>query len=936
MPSAAPARAAVANDPNRPTSNDSQTSSTNASSAPPPSAALAAIPAPAPNRKSWKAGSAVFDIKMNPYILPEHGTAALYDSVPQTQPTSPSPGLNPYHDGRIRNAVPSKLKGKTSGKQGNFSVLQMNIQKPQMTERDIAAQRTSEGTAAAARLASAQGYRHPRRPRPSPTIPPSPHSPPLQPSSYSLSILPTVLPILQPPPFISSPAVPQDRSSEGPSVVEEPSAVEEPPTGDELPMGDDLPIAHEPSAADELPTGDEIPAAEEPATVDELSAATEATQVTDTERRNDPEPSDPPLPPSDVKKEQARLLTLLRSLHPVIVADRICKALAHLGGIPGAPPPSDGVFPQSLTNNGPGDLFISWISEVFPHVEPTNQAPGVRALPPLAPAGPVADPAPIPAPAPAHAPTSAIAKRRGRPKGTKNGAPRKDKGTKKKEVPSSGTVETNETPNTQPSSTAEVPQSTITSAQSSDISQLITTNNQNSDIPQPSTTNAENTTAVPQVVSTARRKNPTGRKRGRPKGSKNRTEARNITQFSTAFNFNTLNPPQPSASAVGSPLADQTTPGHPDTGPSSTSEATGANTNQVAANENQTETSSSLRIIHESGTEGETNSSGPQLLTANGQDSAQGASRKRKNSDQSSQTNALAEAVVDAPQASNAAVPPANNIQAQQAKRRRVPQETKRRNPVTSETETQLTSAEATASPEVAEVKQSLSASNSLDSQTHSSMVGDDSNHGVQQIAPRPQQQLQQQNLHMQQLTQNQQHQPKQQAQLQHQHHGQQQQSPDKSSEQSSQSSQMPSPAVNRPRSLLPGGPGRTPTNMTAQAFYQQQQQQQQRRQQQRQMANQFRHAAEGSLTRAMGSSSPTQFPGFGGQQSLSQQGHQSQLQSTGPAPTANMSQFQDFGGSNYPGLNYPINSGVTDPYGNHSQIETDMPDGIYHPMGRE
>ncbi|KAF4969129.1 hypothetical protein FSARC_3596 [Fusarium sarcochroum] len=923
MPSAAPAEAAVANDPNSPTPNDSQTPSTNASSAPPPTAAPAAIPAPAPTRQSWRVGSAMFDIKMNPYILPEHGTAGLYDSLSQTQPPLPSPGLNPYHDGRIRNAVPSKLKGKTSGKQGNFSVMQMNVQKPVVTERDIAAQRTSEGTAAAARLASAQGYRHPRRPRPNLTTA-SPPPPPSQPNSYLPPVLPAALPILQPPPFASYPAALK--------ASEEPPTVEERPTGDELPTGDDLPIGDEPPTADEIPTGDEIPPAEEPPTADEPSAAAETTQVTDTERRNDPKPSAQPLSPIDVKKEQARLLTLLRSLHPVIVADRICKALAHLGGIPGAPPPADGIFPQSLTTNGSGDLFVSWVSEVFPHVEPTHQAPAVRTLPPLAPAGPMAESTPT------------VPKRRGRPKGTKNGAPRKDKGTKKKDAISSGAVETRETTNAQPSSTErvpDVPQSNITDAQNSDIPQPTVTNSQDSDMPRPSTTDAQNTTAIPQTVSTVRRKNPTGRKRGRPKGSKNRTEARNVTQFSTAFNFNTLNPPEPEGSATGSPLADQTTPGHQDTGPSSTSEATGANANQEAANATQTDTSGSLRTIHENGIDGEAGiaTSGSQLPTANDQDSAQGASRKRKNSHQTPQIDALAEAVVDTPQNSNTAVPPTNNhIQAQQAKRRRGPQETRRKNHVISKTETQLASAEATASPEVAAVKQSLSASSSFDSQTQSSMVGENSNHGVQQIAPRPQQELQQQNLHKQQLMQNQQHQPKQQAQLQHQHHQQQQQSPDMSSEQSSQSSQMPSPEVNRPRSWLPGGSGRTPTNMTAQAFYQQQQQQQrqqQRQQQQRQMANQFRHAAEGSFTRAMGSSSPTQFPGFGGQQSLSQQGQQSQPQSTGPAPTPNVSHFQAFGDSNYLGLNYPINSGAAAPYGNHSQVETDMPDGIYHPMGR-
>ena len=77
--------------------------------------------------------------------------------------TSLAGTLNPYRDGRIRTPVPSKLKGKTSGSQGNFSVMQIHVQKPEMTARDLAAKRTSERTAAAARLASTKEYRHPRR-----------------------------------------------------------------------------------------------------------------------------------------------------------------------------------------------------------------------------------------------------------------------------------------------------------------------------------------------------------------------------------------------------------------------------------------------------------------------------------------------------------------------------------------------------------------------------------------------------------------------------------------------------------------------------------------------------------------------------------------------------------------------------------------------------
>lgn len=75
-----------------------------------------------------------------------------------------------------------------------------------------------------------------------------------------------------------------------------------------------------------------------------------------------------PLSDYETKAEQARLLTLLRTIPPVDVVNQICKALAYFGGTPDAPPPADGNFPLSEKANGPGKFFVGWISEIFPYV----------------------------------------------------------------------------------------------------------------------------------------------------------------------------------------------------------------------------------------------------------------------------------------------------------------------------------------------------------------------------------------------------------------------------------------------------------------------------------------------------------------------------------------------------------------------------------------
>ncbi|KAG6267217.1 hypothetical protein E4U49_008261 [Claviceps purpurea] len=112
------------------------------------------------------------------------------------------------------------------------------------------------------------------------------------------------------------------------------------------------------------------------------------------------------LTPSETKFEQARLLTLLRSLNPDVVVNQICKAVTYFGGIPMGPlPPDYSAFPDSDTGYGSGSNFIGWLSEIFPITTP----PGTE----IAAVDETASPP---------------RKRRGRPKGSKSTKVRSDKG----------------------------------------------------------------------------------------------------------------------------------------------------------------------------------------------------------------------------------------------------------------------------------------------------------------------------------------------------------------------------------------------------------------------------------------------------------------------------------------------------------------------------
>ncbi|CAK7273731.1 hypothetical protein SEPCBS57363_005801 [Sporothrix epigloea] len=81
-----------------------------------------------------------------------------------------------------------------------------------------------------------------------------------------------------------------------------------------------------------------------------------------------------PLTPSNVKEEQARLLVLLRDLSASSVVEQICRALTYFGGVPGAAPPSDSIFPTSELANGSGAAFVGWIAEIFPKLSDKSTA----------------------------------------------------------------------------------------------------------------------------------------------------------------------------------------------------------------------------------------------------------------------------------------------------------------------------------------------------------------------------------------------------------------------------------------------------------------------------------------------------------------------------------------------------------------------------------
>ncbi|CAK7564848.1 MAG: hypothetical protein SEPTF4163_002751 [Sporothrix epigloea] len=269
---------------------------------------------------------------------------------------------NECRDARIKDPVPRKLKGQTNNLSGNFGVLQMDLGRHESSlERDELAKRASERT----ELAAMKAYE----------------------SGHGLSSLKR---------FVRVP----DTTNAWNSSHTLPSVTQ----------------THAPAVS--------------------------------------PTATAQPLTPSNVKEEQARLLVLLRDLSASSVVEQLCKALTYFGGAPGAAPPSDSVFPTSELANGSGAAFVGWIAEIFPKLSDkstaaveTVQQSNATGPPPLASersdkvhatefgvssdssAGTAKS---VPAASiPDVVDTLAGKRRRGRPKGSKASKARCDKGIKK-------------------------------------------------------------------------------------------------------------------------------------------------------------------------------------------------------------------------------------------------------------------------------------------------------------------------------------------------------------------------------------------------------------------------------------------------------------------------------------------------------------------------
>ncbi|KAI0541193.1 hypothetical protein GGR58DRAFT_35201 [Xylaria digitata] len=223
-----------------------------------------------------------------------------------------------------------------------------------------------------------------------------------------------------------------------------------------------------------------------------------------------------PLTIAETKTEQARLLTLLRTLPHHTVVDQICKGLAFFGGIPDAPPPADGKFPESAEANGSGSLFVGWIAEIFPDLEHPR---------PRYTEDPVAQ--------------AASQKRpRGRPKGSKASKTRSDKGLKKGSQKTSKGAE-DQTQEHQDDSWVDVDDSVLELNDNGDLVEAMAALG---DAPSTPSTGLNGTgvpNATPATGSAAGFRSindislapgSSTKKRGRPKGSKNRPKDKSVLQ----------------------------------------------------------------------------------------------------------------------------------------------------------------------------------------------------------------------------------------------------------------------------------------------------------------------------------------------------------------------------------------------------------------------
>ncbi|KAJ8120080.1 hypothetical protein ONZ43_g3120 [Nemania bipapillata] len=232
-------------------------------------------------------------------------------------------------------------------------------------------------------------------------------------------------------------------------------------------------------------------------------------------KRTSETPSPPrPLTVAETKAEQARLLTLLRTLPHHTVVDQICKGLAFFGGVPDAPPPADGKFPESAEANGSGSLFVGWVAEIFPDLE----HPRPRF---------VEDPT---------TQTSSQKRPRGRPKGSKATKARSDKGLKKGMQKTGKGVE-DQTHDPQDDSWVDVGDSVLELNDHGDIVEAMANLTDTPNTPTglnsggvSATTPATGSGAGFRSINDISVTGSSAKKRGRPKGSKNRPKDKSILQ----------------------------------------------------------------------------------------------------------------------------------------------------------------------------------------------------------------------------------------------------------------------------------------------------------------------------------------------------------------------------------------------------------------------
>ncbi|KAI0206438.1 hypothetical protein F4808DRAFT_119289 [Astrocystis sublimbata] len=213
------------------------------------------------------------------------------------------------------------------------------------------------------------------------------------------------------------------------------------------------------------------------------------------------EPGPPqPLTAAETKAEQARLLTLLRTLSPQIVVDQICRGLAYFGGVPDAPPPAEDKFPVSAEANGSGSVFVGWIAEIFPDqehprprlVEDSPAQPGSQKRP------------------------------RGRPKGSKATKSRSDKGLKKGSQKTSKEAD-GQAQDHQDDSWVDVEDSVLELNDNGDLVEAIEALRNGPSTPTGLATATPGTSSAAGFRSiNDSAPNSSTKKRGRPKGSKNR------------------------------------------------------------------------------------------------------------------------------------------------------------------------------------------------------------------------------------------------------------------------------------------------------------------------------------------------------------------------------------------------------------------------------